>query len=200
MAVEYLGDKLLFLDLSSTCTGYVVTDFNKDKSEAEILDCGAFWYEADITHGLKYYTICKFILELCKKYHICGIVLEGYFINPYKTGGCSVVPELQGAVKAFVYTLSLIPSCSIFPPQSWRSSCKIKKDATKTGGAAWKEVTKKRIEEILNIKFPEKVISNVTEKNRKFPYDISDSLGICIGWLKASPNYCTKFIINKWRN
>lgn len=195
MAVEYLGSKLLFLDLSSSCSGFVVANFNREESRTYILKSGAFWYEPDIPHGLKYYHVCKLITKLCKDYNITGVVMEGYFINPYQTGGCSVVPELQGSVKAFLQTLKSVPTCSIYPPQSWRASCKIKKDARKAGSAAWKESTKIKIEEILNIKFPEKIVSNVTNKMRKFPYDISDALGICIGWLKASPNNCKTFKI-----
>ena len=193
MVVEYLGEgNILFLDISSSCTGWSIAAFNKDKAETDIIKVGVFWFEDDVTHGYKYNKLCSFIKELVRDYKINAVVAEAYFLNAYQLAGAAICPEIQGAVQASLYELDPVPSWQTIAPQSWRAGLKIKKDTTKTGSAAWKEVTKQRVEQILGT-MPLKIKSNINSKLRKTPYDLFDSLGICMGYLSLDPNNCKTF-------
>lgn len=196
MVVEYLGPTpILYLDISSSITGYTIALFNRDKSEAIITRTGAFWFNDEDTHGLKYNKLCRFIKELCREYKITGVVAEAYFLNPYQLAGGAICPEIQGSVKSALFDIEEPPAWYVIAPNSWRAALGIKKDTTKAGVGAFKIPTKIKIEQMLNFKFPEKIKSNLNGKLRKVPFDIFDSLGVCMGWLASQPNGCKSFII-----
>jgi len=193
--VESIGDKpALFLDLSSKCTGWCISQVIDN--EVNIFKCGSFWYDDTENHGVKYNKTANFIKELCRTWNIKSVISEAYFT---RAGfGCQVCVELHGVIKSALQDLEDIPTYEEICVQSWRSGgLKVKKDPTKTGSAAWKPNTKKRVEEILNFKFPDYIISNVTNKKRKLSYDLVDAVGICLGYLSLEPNNFKKFILNK---
>ena len=197
--VDYIADQnVLFLDLSSSCSGWCVANFNKEKRQTDILDYGAFWFVDDDTLGFKYNKVAKFIKELCKLWKIKTVLSEAYFSNPYKSMGTNVVAELHGVIRSELYNLEEIPVWLETPPQTWRSAgLGVKKDASKAGSSAWKFPTKIRVEEVLNFKFPEKIKSNLNDKMRKMPTDVIDAIGICIGYLSLEPNGCKIFRIEE---
>jgi hypothetical protein len=195
--VKNLGDRpVLYLDISSTCTGFVVAQLDNVTKIASITKVGVLWFKDEWEHGQKYKYLRDFITDAAYiHYKVNDIVSEKYFCNPNGGMGTAVVSEATGAVKSACFDVE--PNLGFYDigPPSWRSILGIKKDKTYTGSKAWKEPTKVRVEEILGIKLPERVISNINGKERKCPTDLWDALGICLAWLSSPENGCTKFVI-----
>lgn len=196
--VEYLGDEpTLFLDISSTCTGWAVASMDRKTRKAKIKKAGVMWFHKDWDHGRKYKEIQDFILNVAYiQFRIQNIVAEGYMVNPKRAMGTLVIPEATGAVKACCYEAAIPLGFRTILPQSWRSALGIKKNKKIAGTKAWKEPTKEIIENILG-KLPETVMNNITGKERATPYDLYDALGVCLGWLSREPNSCTEFVLEE---
>lgn len=195
---EYLGDDpVLYLDISSSCTGWAVASMDRRTKKAEITAAGVLWFDKEWPHGRKYKELQDFILNIAYAgYRVNNVVAEGYMVNPKRVMGTLVIPEATGAVKAACFEATPPMGFHLILPQSWRAALQIKKDPALAGSSAWKIPTKKRIEEILG-EIPEKILSNITGKGRKTPYDLFDALGICMGWLSKDPNSCTDFILKE---
>lgn len=195
--VKYLGgEPTLYLDISSSCTGYVVATYDIANKKATILKAGVLWFNDDWEHGQKYRYLQQYVTDVAYiHFRINDIVAEKYFCNPKAGLGTAVVSEATGAVKAACYEVMTPIGFHGISPPTWRSILKIKKDKTKTGSAAWKSPTKDRVEELLGIKMPEKLTSNINGKERKCPTDLWDALAICMAWLTDPANGCTKFEI-----
>lgn len=192
--IEYLGDEpTLFLDISSTCTGWVVASMDRKEKKATIHKAGVMWFHKDWPHGKKYKELQDFILNVAYiQFRIQNVVAEGYMVNPKRAMGTLVIPEATGAVKACCFD-SMIPlGFYTILPQSWRAALGIKKDKSLAGTKAWKEPTKKVIEDILG-PMPDTLVNNVNGKSRATPYDLYDAFGVCLGWLSKEPNGCTTF-------
>jgi len=182
---------ILFLDVSSTCTGYCIANINFENKKANITKTGAIWLDNHWSHQQKY----AYIYEAIVNYfwiiqQVDYIVVEAYALNPKKRTGCQVGPEMQGVIKCAAEQNGV--KVSSFTPQSWRMELNIKPIITK-GKAGnkkdYKTPTKNRILEY--VKIPEESISNITNNTRKTPSDVYDSIGICLGWLK-------RFGITRW--
>lgn len=200
MTIEYLGDgKNLYLDISSTCTGYVIASMDTGKKIGTIHKAGILYFPTKWEHGRKYRALQEFIMDVAFiRYQIQNVIAEGYMVNPKRVMGTLVIPEATGAVQAACFESPDQPlGFYRILPQSWRASLKIKKHTKYAGNKAWKEPTKKRVESLLGVKMPTKVLNFLDSKPRKTPYDLIDALGICMGWLARDPNSCKKFIIEK---
>ena len=173
-----MGDvHILFLDISSTCTGYSVATVNFEKKSAEMTKAGCLWLDTDWSHQEKY---C-YMAEAIRGYFWIVeatdyIVVEAYNVNPRKMTGVNVVSEMQGAIKAASWDNG-VKVVSIMP-QSWRSTLKIKKNSE----SDFKAPTKERVLEYVNV--PEEVLSNLTGKPRKTPSDVYDAIAIGLAWLQ----------------
>lgn len=183
---------VLFLDVSSTCTGYSIAEVDFLHRKAEIVKAGALWFNTSWSHAEKYYYIQKAIENyfwIIEK--IDYIVHETYSINPNNMMGVMVVPEMIGAIKAGAQENNTKVDSIL--PQSWRSVLKVKaeiivdeegKPKLKNKGKAvkdYKKPTKTAILKHTNI--PDKVVSNITKKMRATPSDIYDAIGVGYGWL-----------------
>lgn len=196
----------LFLDLSSTCTGYVVAKITKGGSDmlsdatCEIVRAGALWFPDSYTNTQKYYYMYKMI---CEDFYITSaisdIIYERYSFSMNQRNGSLVVPEMIGAIKVASQDVASLPmGIEDIPPQTWRSSIGLVADTellydkqgrkilTKSGNHKvsrdWKAPCVRRYREMFGEKIPEKLISNVTGKPRAVPHDTFDALGICEGW------------------
>ena len=162
---------ILFLDISSTCTGYAVADKGK------IVEVGVKWFPkewgiAEKCHELRQWVYATFFLADLEK-----VVYERYSFNMKNPNGALACPQIQGAV------LSALGQSDRFEditPQTWRKHCGLKKAKTEN----WKEVTEAHFRALYDI--PEKIESNVTGNLRTTPSDYFDALGICIGWHKMN--------------
>lgn len=164
---------ILFLDISSSCTGYTVA--TKDR----VHHFGALWFEKDASIAEKCWTIYRFIINMEEIWKFKKVVFEQYSFNMSRRSGALVCPQMQGAVLVACTKLEL--DHDQITPQTWRKNCGIKKGKG-SGNAVWKEPTKKYFDAKMEI--PEKIESNITGNLRTTPYDVYDSLGIAEGWFK----------------
>ena len=61
---------ILFLDVSSTCTGYAIATCDFETRVAEINKAGCLWLNSNWTHQQKYSYIGKSILESTLRRHL----------------------------------------------------------------------------------------------------------------------------------
>lgn len=177
---------VLFLDISSTCTGYAVAGVNFHNKKVTWKSAGALWLDnKDWSHQDKYLYMHEAIVNY---FWIVGqvdfICVEQYSFNKNKMMGVQVVPEMQGAIKCAA-AANGVKVASILP-QSWRKELEIKAKVTKGSDGKnkrdYKEPTKDKILEYVQV--PDKSVSNITQKERKTPSDLYDALGVGLGWLK----------------
>jgi Holliday junction resolvasome RuvABC endonuclease subunit len=180
--VEVKSVNILFLDISSSCTGYTIANVNFENKSANFKAAGCLWLPDKWTHQEKYCYMSDAITNyfwVVEK--IDYIVVEQYSVNPNKMTGVNVVSEMQGAIKSAAWQNG-VKVASILP-QTWRSVLKIKglpKGEDK--GKDYKGPTKARVLERLNV--PETVVSNITKSDRQTPSDVYDSLAIGMAWLE----------------
>lgn len=168
---------LLFLDASSTCTGYCVVNVNFKTKKCNVKNAGAIWLP-DTDHQEKYAYIHHAILNYFNIVEqIDYIVAEQYSINPKKMVGALVSVELHGVIKVAAAEMGV--KVKTFPPQSWRKELGAKREPNNSD---WKIPVKNKILEMVDV--PETVTSNVTGKERQTPSDLFDAVGLAIGFLR----------------
>jgi len=170
------ASNIIFLDISSACTGYSIFSVDFTTRKATALSAGAIWFP-DGDHQEKYAYLFNAIVSyfnIVEK--IDYIVAEQYSINPDKRTGCMVGPEMHGVLKVAAAEIGC--KVRVFPPQSWRSELGIKKTADRD----FKEPTKQKILQYVNI--PESIQSNITHNERKTPSDLFDAIALGLGFMK----------------
>jgi Holliday junction resolvasome RuvABC endonuclease subunit len=195
-----MGDSYrLFLDMSSSCTGYVCAKMEGRK--CTISRMGVMWFGADWENGQKYHHIHQSIGEFYSINAITDVIYESYHVNPNQMGNSLVVPEMIGAMKAATYDVWGMPiGTEDLSPTAWRGILKIKPiktpklnkegspKLTRTGRKMfdrdYKTPTKEYINELLPVEIPDKLISNITGNARTTPSDLYDALAICAAWHK----------------
>jgi Holliday junction resolvasome RuvABC endonuclease subunit len=202
----------LFLDLSSSCSGYTVAKMSGRK--CIISRAGAMWFPSDCENGQKYYQMQQAVGEFYTVNAITDIVYESYHVNPNQVGNSLVVPEMIGAMKAACYDVFGMPigveECS---PTSWRGILGIKAIKTpkldkqnnpvfrKSRAGRMMEVVERDyktptinyVDKLLDNQIPKMLRSNITGKERATPNDLYDSLAICIAWHRKMG--CTEFVL-----
>lgn len=190
---------ILFLDVSSTCTGYAIASLNLgDRSEAvTIKKAGCLWFGADWDHQTKYSYIFNALLTYFEVVEQIDLVIhESYSVNKDRMAGVMVVPEMIGAIKVAAKENGV--RVDSLPPQTWRAQIGLKPDSTVGKDGKSKRDYKTPCKVIMDKLFgniPTEVISNITKKNRATPSDLYDALGVCLGWLKK--NGYGKIVYNK---
>ena len=174
----------LFLDLSSSCTGFAIVSFDTQSQTATIHKAGALWFGDDWKHGQKYrYIVDKLMDEFYVQDEIVDIVHEKYSVSFDQRGGCLVVPEMIGAIKAACYDVMGHPiGLEDMAPQSWRKYVGIKPVEKPEGGRDYKQPTIDHIDNLFNNAIPKKLQSNVTGNMRATPNDVYDAIGLALGW------------------
>lgn len=177
---------ILFLDISSTCTGYSIATVDFHSKKVNWKKAGALWLDnPEWSHQDKY----LFMHEAIVNYfwiveQIDYIVAEHYSFNKNKLMGVQVVPEMQGAIKCAA-AFNGVKVTTILP-QSWRKELEVKpafsKDKNGKKKKDYKGPTKVKINELVEV--PLKSISNISGKERNTPSDLYDAIGVGYGWLK----------------
>jgi hypothetical protein len=167
---------ILFLDVSSTCTGYSIINLNFHSKEAKLTKAGAIWFDPNWSHADKYsYMFHALVTYFWIVEKIDYIVVEQYSINPKKMAGVHVVPEMMGVIKVAANENGVKVDSIL--PQSWRKLLGIKKE-----NDDWKLPTKNKVlETVPNI--PEESISNITNNTRRTPFDLYDAIAIGLAWV-----------------
>jgi len=202
----------LFLDISSTCTGYTVAKIEGKKCYISRL--GVMWFGADWENGKKYHHMHQAVGEFYTTNAVTDIIYEAYHVNPNQVGNSLVVPEMIGAMKAACHDIFGLPIGSeSISPTAWRGILGIKADKTpkldKSGKPTYKKSRSGKMMEIVerdyktptikyldNLfpgKIPKTLMSNITGNARTTPSDLYDSLAICVSWSKKFG--CNEFII-----
>jgi len=178
---------ILFLDVSSSCTGYSVASVDFLNKKAEITKAGCIWLDPNWDHAQKYdylYNMVQVYFETVEQ--VDHIVVEQYSVNTSKMSGVLVSPEAHGVIKAAAYSNGVKVSSIL--PQSWRAILKIKPKLTDTGKGKpkrdFKAPTKEKVLDMMAV--PEEVISNITKKNRQTPSDLYDAVAIGVAWLQKN--------------
>ncbi len=167
---------VLFLDVSSTCTGYSIFKLSFKHKTAELTKAGALWFDDKWSHAEKYsYIFHALVTYFWIVEKIDYIVAERYSINPKKMAGVHVVPEMMGVIKVAANENGVKVDSIL--PQTWRSQLGIKKE-----NDDWKIPTKRKVLEYAP-HIPEESISNVTNNTRRTPFDLYDSIAVGLGWL-----------------
>jgi len=194
----------LFLDISSTCTGYCVAKITQGRSTSlsdatcEIVRAGAIWFPDDWTNEKKNYYMYRLVSD------DFYVIYERYSFSMKQRGGSLVVPEMIGAIKVAAFDTGSLPmGVEDIPPNVWRSQLGLKAVITEKkvmeGGVP--KVKKSRdyktpcidyMNDMFKDKIPAQLISNVTGKLRNTPNDVFDALGVCLGWH-------TKFGVKKFK-
>lgn len=179
----------LFLDASSSCTGYTIVNFDisDKKAKAKVSKAGVLWFNDDWEHGQKYSYLYNAILnyfDILEQIDL--IVYEQYSINKDKMSGSLVLPELIGCVK-LAGQESGIQVDSILP-QTWRAQTGVKPITKSVNGKNKRDYKTPCIVLMKSLfkNFPDQSMSNITGKSRTTPSDLADSLGVAIGWLKKN--------------
>lgn len=201
----------LFLDLSSTCTGYVVAKM--EGRRCIISRAGVMWFPTDCPNGLKYHQMHQAVGEFYTVNAVTDIIYESYHVNPAQVGHSLVVPEMIGAVKAACHDVWGMPiGYEDMSPTAWRGKLGIQPIKTpkldKSGKPVYKQ-TKKGMQPVVERDFKTPVInymdklfegqipkmlkSNVTGNLRATPNDLYDAFGVCVGWHKKFG--CDEFIL-----
>lgn len=167
----------LFLDISSSCTGYVLA--SEEGKKVIIHEVGAFWFEKDADISQKCGHIFDFVFHKFNVDNIDHVIYERYSFNTKNPNGALVCPQLQGAVLAACSTVGA--SVEDITPQTWRKNCGLKRPRTEK--RTWKEIVEAHFRGIYDI--PEKMISNITGRERTVPSDYFDALGVCEGWYRG---------------
>lgn len=177
---------ILFLDVSSTCTGYAIMSVNFHDKSSKLTKCGALWLSNKDWRDQEKYS---YLFNAISQYFwIAGevdyIVAEQYSINPNKMVGVQVLPEMMGVIKTAGEENGI--NVSSILPQTWRAQLGIKPNVTldKNGKKKkdYKQPTKEKVLEHFEI--PEKSVSNLTGKERNTPSDLYDAVAIGLGWTK----------------
>lgn len=193
----------LFLDMSSTCTGYVVARMEGRK--CYISRAGVMWFGSDWENGQKYHHVHQSIGEFYAVNAVTDVIYESYHVNPNQVGNSLVVPEMIGAMKAACYDIFGMPlGTEDISPTAWRGQMGIKAikkpKLDKNGNPTFKKSRSGKLMEVVERDYKTPVInyvndlfpgeipatirSNITGNMRSTPNDLYDAFGVCIGWHK----------------
>jgi len=171
-------NNIAFLDLSSTCVGYAIG--NWELRNAEIIDVGIMKWKNKVSHGEKYIHLMRKITNEWAIYHNIGsLVIERYSINPKRMMGCLVCAELHGVCKAAAYEIVPPLDIALVTPNQW-------KKLVVGHGRADKSQVKKKIRELYPEKIPPKIINPATGKIIRTPSDLFDAVAIATYWFKEA--------------
>lgn len=177
---------ILFLDVSSTCTGYAIMRVNFHDKTSRLTSAGSLWLNNKSWKDQERYSYL--FHAIVGYFWIVGqvdyIVAEQYSINPKKMVGVQVLPELMGVIKTAGEENGVGVSSVL--PQTWRSQLGIKPVVTKDKNGKnkrdYKTPTKDYCDALYDI--PETSVSNITGKERNTPSDLYDAIAIGLGWTK----------------
>lgn len=192
------GNHILCIDPSANHLAYALCHVNKDTMNMNIVACGMIWTKPTWSRGqrLSYVKHCiQSIIEspINASQVTVNVYSEGFFVNPSQMIGFSDIPTVNGIIEMICFETQVQPEFSEIPPTEWRKVLSIKpnmdnvlqKDGSFKKKRDYKIPTLKAVEQALG-KLPDKIISNITLKERDMPYDVSDALAIALAVAKSN--------------
>lgn len=192
--------RILFIDPSSSCTGFAMVGINQVRKEAEIISAGPLWFGTDWDEGKK----LRYLFGAIRNYFfilnqgVSEVVCEEYFFprmgKMAKVTGSTIVPEMIGVVCLSAADEDPALDFTKVSAQAWRKLLDVKPDVTehptlKDGRGKAKKIkdfktpVARYVNEIIPV--PKEFISNITGNARQTPDDVTDVLGMAIGVLKS---------------
>src|SRR5271154_3039496 len=189
--------RILFLDPSSSCTGFAVAAINSVKKEAEIISAGALWFGSDWNTGKK----LRYIFSAIRNYFfilnqgVSEVVCEEYFFPMgVKVTGSTVVPEMIGVACLAAADEDPALEFTKVSASAWRGLLGVKPDKTplvdKEGKPVLNKLGKQKMSKDFKtpvarfvktlIDVPDEFTSNITGNPRQTPDDVTDVLGMAI--------------------
>lgn len=175
---------VLFLDLSSSCTGYSLVQVDFEGKKAKFINSGAIWFDDSWTNQEKYHYIFSAVtnyFNIVGQIDLC--VAEAYMINSKKLMGSQVGPELHGALQVALAEIGV--KYFTILPQSWRSALGIKPNVSVNSKGKkekdFKGPTKTFVTNLAPI--PAQIESNITKNQRTTPNDVYDAIAVGLGFL-----------------
>lgn len=132
-------------------------------------------------------------LELLIAEDIQEFHTEGYFVHFSRPSGISAIPTINNLFRMLVWKKLTEDLVKEIPPTKWRKTLGIKPTMI-NGKRDYKVPTADVVVSMIG-PIPEKIISNITGKERTLPHDITDALAI--GLSVAKDNGCKKFKLEK---
>jgi Holliday junction resolvasome RuvABC endonuclease subunit len=191
--------RILFLDPSSSCTGFAMVAVNKVKREAEIVSAGALWFGSDWDAGKK----LRYLFSAIRNYFfilnqgVSEVVCEEYFfpMGPHaKVSGSMVVPEMIGVACLAAADEDPALDFTKISASSWRGLLGVKPDISEHPTEKNKKGLPKKVKDYKTpvaryvssvLQIPAEFTSNITGKSRQTPNDVTDVLGMAIAVLKS---------------
>lgn len=182
--------KLLVLDPSTAHLAYVFMDLTNGVARVE--NVGMLWTKPEWPLGQKlnymYNGLTALLIETTDEFYT-----EGFFVHFSRPTGISAIPSINNIFRMLIFRRTGKDTLIEVPPTKWRKTLGIKPDVN-NGKRDYKAPTAKVVEKALG-KLPDKVVSNITNKERALPHDITDALAIALA--QAKEKGYTKFVIDK---
>lgn len=176
---------LLFTDPSASHLAYCLLTLDLAAKEAFITHIGMLWTRSTWSRGQRFKYMQRALEKLINGLArpLDGCVTEAFFANPKLMFGSSVIPTVNAFIE-MACSAHKAGYLEIGPP-SWRSVLSVKAIKDETGKKDYKGPTKTLVELTFG-QLPEKILSNLDQKERKLPNDIPDCLAIALAYCKVS--------------
>lgn len=183
---------ILVIDPSAAHMAYCIAEINLEEKNMHVWTIGMLWTPGTWEKGKRFTYMLKSLETILNEAPIkTAIYTEAFFSNPKAMMGSAVIPTVNGIIELCAYKEStgLVKiAYSEVSPSSWRSTLQIKPDMTvDTKGKRkrdYKNPTKRTVESLFKFKMPDEIKSNLNDKTRIIPYDITDCLAITLSIAK----------------
>lgn len=191
LSLNITEPRLLVIDPSANHLAYVIVN------NQTIESCGMIWTKDSWIKGKRFSYMAKAIQLLLTEFKVNHVFTEAFFVNPKQMLGSAVIPVINGLIELTSYEHKA--SYQEITPPSWRAILQIKAFKDDKGKKDYKTPVRNKVIEVLG-PIPDKVISNITGKDRDLPHDLTDSLGITLAILNSMNYNNIKLAENSFNN
>jgi Holliday junction resolvasome RuvABC endonuclease subunit len=168
--------RILAFDPSGAHMAYAVAHIDLTTKVCTFEAVGMIWTRGTWIRAQRYIYMSAAIAALLAIAKPDMVGTESFFLNSKLPSGVAVVPIINGFIEAETYRYNKT-ELNFVGPSTWRKILGIKPVMT-NGKRDYKVPTRQVVETLLEFKFPETILSNVTGKERDLPHDVSDVMAI----------------------
>lgn len=190
--------RILVVDPSASHLAYVILKITGESS-AVVESCGMVWTHDKWPRGRRF-SYMKNALGYLMAGHLPAAIRvysEAFFSNPKQMMGSSVIPTINGILDMLCYENRVERFIEI-PAPSWRSVLGIRPTML-NGKRDYKIPALNAVQDALG-RLPGKIVSNITEKERDVPFDVSDALAIAMAICRVSGITDLSIAKTAWNN